>query len=65
MIIMNTKYGSERIALTGANDWWKKGKWRTERGSDAEVATLTVITVALRAGVPAKQVHYYSSDASS
>jgi hypothetical protein len=65
MTIMSTKYGSKRIALTGANDWWKKGEWRTGRGSDVEVATPIVITVALRAGVPGKQVHYYSSDAFS
>jgi len=54
----STKFGNEKIASRGENDWRKKDEWRTERGSGAEVAILIVIAVILRASGPEKQVHY-------
>jgi hypothetical protein len=65
MTITSTKCGSKKIESKSVNYWWKNDDWRTERGSDVEVATLIVITVVLRASVPGKQVHYYPSDAFS
>jgi hypothetical protein len=62
MTTASTKYGNKKIASKSENEWWKKGEWRTERGSGAEVVIPIVISVVLRVNVLEKQVHGYFSD---
>jgi hypothetical protein len=55
MTTASTKYGNKKIASKSENEWWKKGEWRTERGSGAEVVIPIVISVVLRVNVLEKQ----------